>query len=199
MINRKLYLWSTGIGIALIIALVGIDIIYTHNLTFHVGVDFVSLQEHGIFSGSVWEGSLATALLLGSTNLIMGWLFWTSIVESFFTIVSYQDKNKSVERMDRRTYYTLYFSILSVHILAFVYDLLIRGLPEDIHPKYIFAYDAGTINTLITISIMMILFSLYLQSRQRLIKLDQRSVELGENDVTSTYESSEITTEVKGV
>lgn len=199
MINRKLYMWSTGIGIALIIALVGVDIIYTNNLTFHTGVDFVSLQEHGIFSGSVWEGSLATALLLGSTNLIMGWLFWTSIVESFFTIVSYQDKNKSVERMDKRTYYTLYFSILSVHILAFAYDLLIRGLPEDIRPKYLFAYDAGTINTLITISIMMILFSFYLQSRQRLIKLDQRSVELGENNVTSTHESLEITTEVKGV
>ena len=65
MINRKLYLWSTGIGIALIIALVGVDIVYTHKLTFHAGVDFVSLQEHGIFSGSVWEGSLATALLLG--------------------------------------------------------------------------------------------------------------------------------------
>ena len=199
MINRKLYFWSTGIGIALIIALVGVDIIYTHNLTFHTGVDFVSLQEHGIFSGSVWEGSLATALLLGSTNLIMGWLFWTSIVESFFTIVSYQGKNKSVERMDRRTYYTLYFSILSVHILAFAYDLLIRGLPEDIRPKYIFAYNSGTINTLITMSIMMILFSLYLQSRQRLIKLDQRSAELGENDATSTHKSLEITTEVKGV
>lgn len=199
MINRKLYMWSTGIGIALIIALIGVDIIYTHNLTFHIGVDFVSLQEHGIFSGSVWEGSLAMALLLGSTNLIMGWLFWTSIVESFFTIVSYQDKNKSVERMDKRTYYTLYFGILSVHILAFAYDLLIRGLPEDIRPKYLFAYDAGTINTLITISIMMILFSFYLQSRQRLIKLDQQGNGLGENNVTSTRESLEITTEVKGV
>ena len=59
--------------------------------------------------------------------------------------------------------------------------------------------DAGTINTLITISIMMILFSLYLQSRQRLIKLDQQGNGLGENNVTSTRESLEITTEVKGV
>lgn len=198
MINRKLYLWSTGIGIALIIALVGVDIVYTHNLTFHAGVDFVSLQEHGIFSGYVWEGSLATALLLGSTNLIMGWLFWTSIVESFFTIVSYQDKNKSVERMDKRTYYTLYFSILSVHILAFAYDLLIRGLPEDIRPKYILAYDSGTINTLITMSIIMILFSLYLQSRQRLIKLDRQNSELYKKVVTSTNESLEITTQAEG-
>ena len=62
-----------------------------------------------------------------------------------------------------------------------------------------FAYDAGTINTLITISIMMILFSFYLQSRQRLIKLDQQGNGLGENNVTSTRESLEITTEVKGV
>ena len=196
MINRKLYLWSTGIGIALIIALVGVDISYIHNLTFHAGVDFVSLQEHGIFSGSVWEGSLATALLLGSTNLIMGWLFWTSISESLFTIVSYQDKNKSVEKMDKRTYYTLYFGILGVHVLAFAYDLLIRGLPEDIRPKFILAYDSGNINTLITMSFVMILFSMYLQTRQRLIKMDQQG---SEEVTTSTRESLEITTEVKGV
>lgn len=199
MINRKLYLWSTGIGIALIIALVGFDIIYTNNLTFHTGVDFVSLQEHGIFSGSVWEGSLAIALLLGSTNIIMGWLFWTSISESFFTIISYQDKSESVEKLDKRIYYTLYFGILGVHVAAFVYDLLIRGLPEDIRLKYILAYDSGTINTLITMSIITILFSLYLQSRQRLIKLDQQGNEFGENGVTSTHESLEITTEVTGV
>lgn len=198
MINRKLYLWSTGIGIALIIALVGFDIIYTHNLTFHAGVDFVSLQEHGIFSGSVWEGSLATALLLGSTNIIMGWLFWMSISESFFTIISYQDKNESVEKLDKRIYYTLYFGILGVHIIVFAYDLLIRGLPEDIRPKYILAYDSGTINTLITMSIIMILFSLYLQSRQRLIKLDRQNSELYKKAVSSTSESLEIPTQIEG-
>ena len=58
MINRKLFIWSNITGIALILGVLGITFLYNFGILSHEGVDFTTLQKNGIFSGSVWEGSL---------------------------------------------------------------------------------------------------------------------------------------------
>ena len=197
MINRKLYLRSNIIGIAVILVVLGVYFLYKTNVLSHDGIDFVSLRMYGIFSGSLWGGILSSIITLTTSYIVLGWLLWLSIFENIFNIISRRDDTNHIKKLDKSTYRIVWITLLVSHILTFICDLIVKSMPWDNRPKFHFAYSSDQIMVLVVVLVLTIIVNFYSNSRKLISNKYQETNT--SNDVTSTHESLEITTEVKGV
>lgn len=197
MINRKLFIWSNITGIALILGVLGITFLYNFGILSHEGVDFTTLQKNGIFSGSLWGGVLSSIVTLFTSYLVVGWLLWLSIFENIFNIISRRDDTNHIKKLDKNTYRIVWITLLVSHILTFICDLIVKSMPWDNRPKFHFAYSSDQIMVLVVVLVLTIIVNFYSNSRKLVSNKYQETNT--NNDVISTHESLEITTEVKGV
>lgn len=197
MINRKLYLCSNITGIAVILVVLGISFLYDRNVLSHDGIDFISLHFNGIFSGSLWGGILSSIVTLTTSYIVLGWLLWLSIFENIFNIISRRDDIEDVKNSDKSIYRIIWVVLLSSHVLTFICNLVIKSMPWDNRPKFHFAYSSDQIFILTAVLVLTVLVNFYSNSR-KLISNKYQETDTN-NDVISTHESLEITTEVKGV
>jgi hypothetical protein len=197
VINRKLYLRSNIIGIAVILVVLGVYFLYKTNVLSHDGIDFVSLRMYGIFSGSLWGGILSSIITLTTSYIVLGWLLWLSIFENIFNIISRRDDTNHIKKLDKSTYRIVWITLLVSHILTFICDLIVKSMPWDNRPKFHFAYSSDQIMVLVVVLVLTIIVNFYSNSRKLISNKYQETNT--SNDVTSTHESLEITTEVKGV
>lgn len=193
MINRKLYLRSNIIGIAVILVVLGVYFLYKTNVLSHDGIDFVSLRMNGIFSGSLWGGVLSSIITLITSHIVIGWLLWLSIFEGIFNLISRRDDIEAVKDSDKSIYRVIWVVLLVSHVLTFICDLVVKSMPWDNRPKFNFAYSSDQILVLVAMSILVLTVMLYRNSRKILLEKGQKKQEVE----TSSGESLN-TTEVEG-
>lgn len=199
MINRKLFIWSNITGIALILGVLGITFLYNFGILSHEGVDFTTLQKNGIFSGSLWGGILSSIITLTTSYIVLGWLLWLSIFENIFNIISRRDDTNHIKKLDKNTYRIVWVTLLVSHILTFICDLIVKSMPWDNRPKFHFAYSSDQIMVLVVVLVLTIIVNFYSNSRKLVSNKYQETNNVTSTNVTSTHESLEIITEVKGV
>ena len=199
MINRKLYLWSSITGISIMLTVLVISFLYDRNVLSHEGVDFVSLRMNGIFSGSLWGGILSSIIILTTSYIVLGWLLWLSIFENIFNIISRRDDTNYIKKLDKNTYRIVWVTLLVSHILTFICDLIVKSMPWDNRSKFHFAYSSDQIMVLVVVLVLTIIVNFYSNSRKLVSNKYQETNNVTSTNVTSTHESLEIITEVKGV
>ena len=93
----------------------------------------------------------------------------------------------------------MWVTLLVSHILTFICDLIVKSMPWDNRPKFHFAYSSDQIMVLVVVLVLTIIVNFYSNSRKLVSNKYQETNNVTSTNVTSTHESLEITTEVKGV